>query len=232
MYLNTYHQSMLHVLKTKEANFLALDPFWQIDNNLFVNLAKESGTKKLQGKVTALMPTIKATILVTKTLQQIQALMGTALYKFCIVSAQGQVATVSEMLTCILHGKEPRFPDRGASPWLVSIRASLIFYCSVTDTHGTVTKIGNEALAHHFQYVEKTPSATLTCKDMEMVTIFRWLLRKEDADICNAKLLDVQKRTLGRSVAVAQAQPVLGANVRGAVVKQERNVREAMNMFG
>eukprot|EP00969_Alexandrium_andersonii_P114446 5058892-Alexandrium_andersonii.AAC.1 len=81
---------MAELLRKHQSQFYSLDATFRIEESFFLGMVGEAGSQRLQVKVDQHLPTATIVKDLGSSLQALQTLQSSALYKFCAASAQGQ----------------------------------------------------------------------------------------------------------------------------------------------
>jgi hypothetical protein len=226
--------AMLSILKTKEAQFLSLDPSWPIEQEFYRGMAGDMGGRRLEQKVEQMLPTPDEPKELAAVLQQLHGLAATSLYKFCSLSSQGSVNVVVEMIASMVQGRAPKLPSH-PSAFTLAVKCKLPNFCKATIEDGNKTLFGKDALLHYMRQIESTPEADRTLDMFEVTSVFGWLFTRPEAATVRGWLNAVMTGTGSGSshsqkeAAAAAASSSSSSSKPGA---GEQALKDAMVMFG
>ena len=154
------------LLKKHQAQFPSLDSTFKLGDVFSQGMSGDCGGLRLQAKVDQVLPDDKGTKDLGSSIQALQTLGSSALFKFCSVSAQGQVNSVIAMLASMMKGMPPRFPSQ-ANPWLMSVKGRLIYFCQARGANTHEALFGMSALDRHVRVLEDTSEGNRTLELFE-----------------------------------------------------------------
>jgi hypothetical protein len=170
-------ESIVGLLKRREAFFVAVDRWFVIEVAFLASMQGIGGTRKLEDKVLALMPSGSRGVDLATAVQEISQLQSSPLYKFCSTTAQGAVASVSDMLQLLTCGKRPSFPKNGDA-FCNTVRLRLQFFAVVTRADGPTIR-GIAAILEQLSQLVALDPKDLKLAPLENLIKFDWLLTAE-----------------------------------------------------
>lgn len=229
-------EAMLNLLSKKASQYSSLDHTWDIEQAFFQGMAGDLGNHRLEQRVEQMLPQEGLTKEITMVLQQLHGLQASALYRFCSVTAQGSVNTVTEMLASMTQGRPPRMASN-PSAFIVSVKSRLPLFCTCKGPKDKVL-IGKPALLHMIHIIQNTPAADRTLEMFENPQIFAWLLSKGEKAKVNDMMSEVMASSMqsgkGSSRKLqdpASASGSSSSDKKGASAESQA-LKDAMVMFG
>lgn len=227
-------EAMLNLLSKKASQYSSLDHTWDIEAAFFQGMAGDLGNHRLELKVEQMLPGEGTLKEIPTVLQQLHGLQASSLYRFCSVTAQGSVNTVTEMLASMAQGRPPRMPSN-PSAFIVSVKSRLPLFCTCKGPKETML-VGKPALQHMIQIIQNTPATERTMEMFEQPQIFGWLLSKSERARISDMMSDVMASSMqsGKGSSKRLPDPASGSSSsdkKGSSAEGQA-LKDAMVMFG
>jgi len=175
------------LLLSKQPNLLSLDPGFKVELSFMCDMVGKGGESRLHERFRGCLPSMEKNISIDAVLQQGAQLSASALFKFCIQSAQGTLHTCLDMLHKMKAGRPPQLP-KDTSANVNDFVSRLQFFCRTTAKEKVkgkkelVTKelVGHDAIQEIWVQLKAKDQEQLKLDELQPLHVYSFLMSTED----------------------------------------------------
>lgn len=175
---------------------MSLDPCWKLEHSFLKDMLGDAGFEKLQADFMKNLPSKNVEQDLAAAVQGVRLVLAAQLFKFVPKENQGQLNAAYELLARMQQGFAPIMP-KAPCTFLKDVWARLPLFARTTRaTNGgkKVTLTGAEAARHMLTELTQMEGDKMTFEHIENLSIFAFLLKKEEQETLQGFMDQVSKR--------------------------------------